>query len=107
MPEPARSARVGAERLRAAGDGAGFGERPAVVRGYRGQIDSGRPIETGIYWTAGGGHAQVIYGYDPSTQAISYGDPWPTSPRYSEMYYSSYVSNSQFQWGQALSGMSG
>ncbi len=80
---------------------------PLSFQGVTSSIDGGRPIETGIYWTAGGGHAQVIYGYNPSTQTISYGDPWPSSPRYNEMYYSSYVSNSQFQWGQALSGMSG
>lgn len=80
---------------------------PLSFAAVGGQIDAQRPIETGIYWTAGGGHAQVIYGYDPSIGAVFYGDPWPTSPRYSEMYYSSYVSNAQFQWGQALSGMSG
>lgn len=67
------------------------------------EIDGRRPIETGIYWTSGGGHAQVIYGYDSGTQTISYGDPWPSSPRYGEMRHSSYVSNGQFRWGQALS----
>ncbi|AHH96819.1 putative secreted protein [Kutzneria albida DSM 43870] len=69
------------------------------------QINAGKPIETGIYWTAGGGHAQVIYGYDSSTSSIFYGDPWPSSPRYSQMAYNSYVRNGQFQWGQALYGM--
>lgn len=71
------------------------------------EIDGNRPIETGIYWTAGGGHAQVIYGYDTSSQSISYGDPWPSSPRYSQMAYDSYVSNGEFQWGQALYGIGG
>lgn len=66
------------------------------------EIDARRPIETGIYWTAGGGHAQVIYGY--TGQTLSYGDPWPASPRYGEMSHSSYNSNSQFRWGQALYG---
>ncbi len=80
---------------------------PLSFAGVAAQIDSGRPVETGIFWTAGGGHAQVIYGYDPTIGAIFYGDPWPTSPRYSEMYYNSYMSNAQFYWGQALSGMSG
>ncbi|RJQ78195.1 hypothetical protein D5S17_13505 [Pseudonocardiaceae bacterium YIM PH 21723] len=63
-------------------------------------IDAGKPIETGIYWTAGGGHAQVIYGYNGQTMA--YGDPWPQSPTYNEMDYNSYVSNGEFQWGDAL-----
>ena len=66
------------------------------------EIDAGRPIETGIYWTAGGGHAQVIYGYQGQT--LSYGDPWPASPRYSEMSYDDYLNNYEFQWGEALYG---
>lgn len=66
------------------------------------EIDGRRPIQTGIYWTAGGGHSQVIYGYQPGSRTIAYGDPWPSSPRYSEMSYSSYVRNGQFRWGQAL-----
>ncbi|GAA4532027.1 papain-like cysteine protease family protein [Amycolatopsis samaneae] len=67
-------------------------------------IDGNSPIETGIYWTAGGGHAQVIYGYDSSTQALSYGDPWPSSPRYSQMRHQSYRSNGQFRWAESLYG---
>ncbi|MEC3982744.1 papain-like cysteine protease family protein [Amycolatopsis sp. H20-H5] len=66
------------------------------------EINARRPIETGIYWTAGGGHAQVIYGYDSASQLMYYGDPWPTSQRYSAMSYSSYVRNGQFQWAQSL-----
>ncbi|GAA2170888.1 papain-like cysteine protease family protein [Actinomadura napierensis] len=80
---------------------------PLSFQGVEGEIDGQRPVQTGIYWSAGGGHSQVIYGYDPGSQTISYGDPWPSSPRYSEMAYSSYVSNYQFQWGQALSGIGG
>ncbi|MUN37114.1 hypothetical protein GNZ18_10950 [Actinomadura sp. NEAU-AAG5] len=66
------------------------------------EIDGRRPIETGIYWTAGGGHAQVIYGYTDGSQVIAYGDPWPSSPRYSEMTVGQYTNNGQFRWGQAL-----
>ncbi len=69
------------------------------------QIDSGKPIETGIMWTAGGGHAEVIYGYDAGSQTMNYGDPWPANQRYAEMQYSEYVSNSQFNWAQSLYGM--
>lgn len=67
----------------------------------QGEITGRRPIETGIYWTAGGGHAQVIYGYD-SSGLVYYGDPWPSSNRYSAMAYSSYVRNGQFEWAQSL-----
>jgi hypothetical protein len=67
------------------------------------QIDGGKPIETGIMWTAGGGHAEVIYGYNDNT--LMYGDPWPANQRYGEMAYDQYVSNDQFSWQQALYGM--
>ncbi|WP_020671423.1 papain-like cysteine protease family protein [Amycolatopsis nigrescens] len=86
----------------------GIGVSPGVTSGaigfstVRSEIDGNRPIETGIYWTAGGGHAQVIHGYDAATQMMYYGDPWPQSARYSSMSYNSYVRNSQFQWGGSL-----
>lgn len=73
---------------------------PIPFQSVQSEIDSQRPIQTGIYWTAGGGHSQVIYGYGGDTVAV--GDPWPSSPRYSEMPYDSYVSNGEFQWAEAL-----
>jgi hypothetical protein len=84
-----------------------LGLRPGTVTGalslasVQSEIGARRPIETGIYWTAGGGHAQVIYGYDTSG-LVYYGDPWPSSQRYSAMAHSSYVRNGQFQWAQSL-----
>nr|WP_083466616.1 papain-like cysteine protease family protein [Kibdelosporangium sp. MJ126-NF4]CEL17358.1 hypothetical protein [Kibdelosporangium sp. MJ126-NF4]CTQ91415.1 hypothetical protein [Kibdelosporangium sp. MJ126-NF4] len=89
--------------FRSLGLSAGQVSSPPSFQTVSSEIDAGRPIETGIYWTAGGGHAQVIYGYD-AQQTLSYGDPWPSSPRYSEMSYRSYVSNGQFRWGEALYG---
>ncbi|MCP2338943.1 papain-like cysteine protease family protein [Actinomadura rupiterrae] len=71
------------------------------------EIDAQRPIQTGIYWTSGGGHSQVIYGYDASSETVAYGDPWPSSPRYSEMGYQDYIQNYEFSWAEALSGESG
>ncbi|MFE6777231.1 papain-like cysteine protease family protein [Streptomyces sp. NPDC057702] len=67
-------------------------------------VDANSPVETGIYWTSGGGHAQVLYGYDASRKTLMYADPWPSSPRYGEMNYTSYVSNSQFRWAESLYG---
>ncbi|MEZ0109599.1 hypothetical protein ABH920_003613 [Catenulispora sp. EB89] len=66
-------------------------------------IDAGHPLETGISWTAGGGHAEVIYGYDSASQTISFGDPWPDDQRMNQMDYNSYVSNDQFTWDDTLS----
>jgi hypothetical protein len=76
-------------------------------QGIVGQIDAQKPIQTGIYWTAGGGHSQVIYGYQSGSQTIAYADPWPSSRRYAEMSYQSYRSNSQFRWAEALSQVGG
>ncbi|ONI76092.1 hypothetical protein ALI144C_35945 [Actinosynnema sp. ALI-1.44] len=89
--------------FRALGLSAGQVSGPPSFQTVASEIDARRPIETGIYWTAGGGHAQVIYGYDDQ-QLIYYGDPWPYSPRYSEMSYDDYVDNYEFQWGEALYG---
>lgn len=66
------------------------------------EINGNRPILTGISWTSGGGHAEVIYGYDQGSQTISFGDPWPSDNRYNQMQYSEYVSNGQFTWDDAL-----
>ncbi|MHA6480802.1 papain-like cysteine protease family protein [Paenibacillus sp. strain BS8-2] len=39
------------------------------------QIDSGLPIYVSWGWTAGGGHAVVIYGYSNSGSYVNYMDP--------------------------------
>ncbi|WP_331771696.1 hypothetical protein OG948_49830 (plasmid) [Embleya sp. NBC_00888] len=67
-------------------------------------IDADSPIVVGIYWTWGGGHANVLYGYDTDNGTVMYADPWPSSPRYGEMDYDSYVSNHQFQWAESVYG---
>jgi hypothetical protein len=69
------------------------------------QIDAGKPIEVGILWAAGGGHANVLYGYDSDKNTMMYGDPWPSSARYGEMQYDQYVTNDQFHWAASLYGM--
>ncbi|MBM7773879.1 hypothetical protein JOD54_004083 [Actinokineospora baliensis] len=66
------------------------------------QIDAGIPHLTGIYWTSGGGHAEVIYGYDSTNKTIMVGDPWPTYQRYQTWSYSRYLSNAQFRWGDTI-----
>ena len=92
-----------------------------IVRGFRGtgfsaqdaggpigfssvvsQIDAGILNLTGIYWTSGGGHAEVIYGYDSANQSIMVGDPWPTYQRYQTWNYNQYRSNGQFCWNDTI-----
>ncbi|MYW02992.1 papain-like cysteine protease family protein [Streptomyces sp. SID3343] len=67
-------------------------------------IDANSPIVVGIYWTAGGGHANVLYGYDSNSGTLMYADPWPANQRYGEMDYNSYVSNYEFQWAESVYG---
>ncbi|MBB5933955.1 papain-like cysteine protease family protein [Streptomyces zagrosensis] len=67
-------------------------------------INANSPVETGIYWTSGGGHAQVLYGFDANRSTLMYADPWPSSPRYGEMNYNTYVRNNQFRWAESLYG---
>ncbi|WP_084655411.1 papain-like cysteine protease family protein [Nocardia altamirensis] len=62
------------------------------------EISAGRPILTGIAWTAGGGHAQVIYGFDADAGTITYGDPWPTSRRSVTQSIDSYTRNPNWIW---------
>ncbi|MDT8913176.1 papain-like cysteine protease family protein [Amycolatopsis sp. PS_44_ISF1] len=116
------------EQFCAAGKGAQVGncpndaaEIPEIVQGFRGtgfsaqdaggtisyssiqkQVDAGILNLTGIYWTSGGGHAEVIYGYDSSNQTIMLGDPWPSYQRYQTWDYNQYRSNSQFRWNDTI-----
>ncbi|OXM52912.1 papain-like cysteine protease family protein [Amycolatopsis alba] len=112
----------------AAGKGSSAGYCPnqaaqisEIVRGFRGtgfsaqdaggpigfnsvvsQVDAGILNLTGIYWTSGGGHAEVIYGYDSANQSIMVGDPWPTYQRYQTWNYNQYRSNGQFRWNDTI-----
>ncbi|PXX63983.1 papain like cysteine protease AvrRpt2 [Nocardia tenerifensis] len=62
------------------------------------EISANRPILTGIAWAAGGGHAQVVYGYDAGVGTVTYGDPWPAAQRVVTQTLSSYTQNPQWVW---------
>lgn len=66
------------------------------------EINSNRPVETRIQWSSGGGHMEVLYGYDASSNWVYWGDPWPSDYRYNWADYSYYVSNSSFSWTHSL-----
>ncbi|MFJ1752111.1 papain-like cysteine protease family protein [Kitasatospora sp. NPDC088134] len=66
------------------------------------EIDNGRPVETRIQWSSGGGHMNVLYGYDPGNNWLYWGDPWPSNYRYNWGDYDYYVSNSSFSWTHSL-----
>ncbi|BAJ30535.1 MULTISPECIES: papain-like cysteine protease family protein [Kitasatospora] len=80
----------------------------SYVSGYlryttvQGEIDAGRPVETRIQWSSGGGHMNVLYGYDLSNNWLYWGDPWPSNYRYNWGDYNYYVSNGSFSWTHSL-----
>ncbi|KPC64403.1 hypothetical protein ADL29_12645 [Streptomyces chattanoogensis] len=69
------------------------------------EIDGKRPFPVRIGWNSGGGHMNVIYGYDPSSQMIAVGDPWQTTQTYTWWNYDDYVNNSKFQWTHSRIGI--
>ncbi len=69
------------------------------------EINGGRPFAVRIGWRSGGGHMNVIYGYDPSSGTIAVGDPWPSTQTYTWWNYNDYVSNSSFQWTHSRVGI--
>ncbi|MCS0637354.1 C39 family peptidase [Streptomyces sp. LP05-1] len=66
------------------------------------EINAGRPVETRIQWSSGGGHMHVIYGYDDANSLVYWGDPWPSSDRYNWASHDWYVGNNSFSWTHSL-----
>jgi hypothetical protein len=68
----------------------------------QGEVNAGRPMETRIQWSSGGGHMLVLYGYDTANNWVYWGDPWPSDYRYNWADYRYYVSNGSFSWTHSL-----
>ncbi|MDE9364344.1 papain-like cysteine protease family protein [Luteipulveratus sp. YIM 133132] len=68
-------------------------------------IAAGRPLNTRIQWSSGGGHMMAIYGYDSAYSQISWYNPWPSDSRYNYGSYSYYRSNGSFTWTHSLYGI--
>ncbi|MEU5686973.1 papain-like cysteine protease family protein [Streptomyces venezuelae] len=66
------------------------------------EIDAGRPVETRIQWSNGGGHMHVLYGYDDASSWVYWGDPWPSNDRYNWASHAWYVDNNTFSWTHSL-----
>ncbi|MFE9425318.1 papain-like cysteine protease family protein [Kitasatospora sp. NPDC006697] len=83
----------------------------SYVNGYlyystvQNEINSNRPVETRIQWSSGGGHMEVLYGYDAGNNWVYWGDPWPSDYRYNWADYNYYVSNGSFSWTHSLYGI--
>lgn len=79
--------------------------RSATFAETANEIAGNRPFAVRIGWAAGGGHMNVIYGYDPSSKMIAVGDPWPSTQTYTWWNYDSYASNSSFTWTHSRIGI--
>ncbi|MEV5281095.1 papain-like cysteine protease family protein [Streptomyces sp. NPDC051994] len=66
------------------------------------EINNNRPIETRIQWSSGGGHMNVLYGYDDANSWVYWGDPWPSDNRYNWAAHDWYVDNDSFSWTHSL-----
>ncbi|WP_371502044.1 hypothetical protein OG871_33850 [Kitasatospora sp. NBC_00374] len=71
------------------------------------EIAGGRPFAVRIGWRSGGGHMNVVYGYDSGSNMIAVGDPWPSTQTYTWWNYSTYASNNSFQWTHSRIGIHG
>ncbi|MFF4741152.1 papain-like cysteine protease family protein [Streptomyces sp. NPDC001262] len=70
------------------------------------EVDASRPFLARIGWKSGGGHFNVIYGYDETNNTIAVADPWPATQTYTWWNYNDYVSNSSFNWTHTQIGVS-
>lgn len=71
------------------------------------EIANGRPFAVRIGWTSGGGHMNVVYGYDGNSNMIAVGDPWPSTQTYTWWDYSTYSGNNSFRWTHTRTGIQG
>lgn len=69
------------------------------------EVNSSRPVQARIGWSSGGGHMEVLYGYDTSDNYVYWGDPWPSDNRYNWASYSYYANNGDFTWTHTLYGI--
>lgn len=69
-------------------------------------VKAARPVAARIGWTSGGGHMNVVYGFDTSNNTIGVADPWPDTAAYTWWDYNDYVSNSSFKWTHSRIGIS-
>ncbi|GAA1310654.1 papain-like cysteine protease family protein [Saccharothrix xinjiangensis] len=69
-------------------------------------VKAARPVGARIGWTSGGGHMNVVYGFDTANNTIAVADPWPDTATYTWWNYNDYVSNSSFKWTHSRIGIS-
>jgi len=70
------------------------------------EVKAARPIAAGIRWNSGGGHMNVVYGFDTSGTTIAVADPWPDTATYTWWKYDDYVGNDSSKWAESRIGIS-
>ncbi|WP_232246381.1 papain-like cysteine protease family protein [Kitasatospora mediocidica] len=70
------------------------------------EVKASRPVAARIGWTSGGGHMNVIYGFNTANNTIAVADPWPATKTYTWWNYNDYVSNRAFRWTHSRIGIS-
>ncbi|WP_246214003.1 papain-like cysteine protease family protein [Kitasatospora viridis] len=80
--------------------------RAATFDEIKNDVRAGRPVAARIGWAQGGGHMNVVYGYETGRSLIGVADPWPQTNRYTWWKYSEYVKNRQFAWTHSRTGIS-
>ncbi|MFI1385828.1 papain-like cysteine protease family protein [Embleya sp. NPDC020886] len=80
--------------------------RAATFNEVSTDVKAARPIGARIGWRSGGGHMNVVYGYDTSNNTIGVGDPWKDTQTYTWWNYNDYVNNSSFVWTHSRTGIS-
>ncbi|MBT2545030.1 hypothetical protein J7E99_31100 [Streptomyces sp. ISL-44] len=69
-------------------------------------LAAGPPFAVRFGWHSGGGHVNVICGYDCARNMIAVGDPWLTAQTHLQLWnYSTYVNNNSFQWTHSRIGI--
>ncbi|MEU7481974.1 papain-like cysteine protease family protein [Lentzea sp. NPDC042327] len=95
----------GWQSLGMAHPGSGLGSAASFNQIYT-DVKASRPIGARIGWTSGGGHMNVVYGFDTSNNTIAVADPWPDTATYTWWNYNDYVNNSSFKWTHSRIGIS-
>lgn len=91
--------------FRALGISSGTYTRVISASTVNNEIANGRPINTRIEWSSGGGHMMAIYGYDARSGSLDFYNPWPDDSRYNTATYDWYRDNDDFSWTHSLYGI--
>jgi hypothetical protein len=72
--------------------------RAASFAEIKSEVDAGRPVAARIGWKQGGGHMNVVFGYNEEEGTVAVADPWPDTTTYTWWKYDDYVKNAHFAW---------